>query len=72
MSVTSDNAEHIYVDVQERHEVDGALDAAVDALSERAKTLKKGILVTRSGPGTFTVSLSAAVPYGTIHEHTSW
>lgn len=72
MTVTSDNAEHIYVDIQERHEMDRALDAAVEALSQRANAMKKGILVTRSGPATFTATLSAEVPYGTIHEHTSW
>ncbi|KRE48519.1 hypothetical protein ASG92_26820 [Arthrobacter sp. Soil736] len=49
------------------------LDEAVKVLRARASTEdRKGILVTRHGYGSFTVSLSEAVPYGQTREHQDW
>lgn len=49
------------------------LEEAVKVLKARAITEdRKGILVTRHGYGSFTVSLSDAVPYGQTREHQDW
>ncbi|MDP9888739.1 hypothetical protein LFT44_18950 [Arthrobacter sp. FW306-05-C] len=45
------------------------LTAAVEiARHEAMKDGRQGILVTRLGPGSFTVALSTKVPYGTTQE----
>jgi hypothetical protein len=45
------------------------LDSAVDLARQQAmKDGRHGILVTRLGPASFTVALSAQVPYGTTQE----
>lgn len=45
------------------------LDAAVAAMSEQAiLDGRRGILVTRHAPGTFTIELSDEVPFGLTHE----
>lgn len=45
------------------------ISAAVDIARQQAmKDGRHGILVTRLGPGSFTVTLSKNVPYGTTQE----
>jgi hypothetical protein len=49
------------------------LEEAVKVLRTRATTeVRKGILVTRHGYRSFTVSLSDAVPCGQTREHQDW
>jgi hypothetical protein len=49
--------------------VDGDLNAAVDlALEQATKEGRHGILVTRHTPASFTVAVSADVPYGMTQE----
>ncbi|WP_223986193.1 hypothetical protein [Arthrobacter sp. NicSoilB8] len=58
--------------IQRRSELEQRLDNAVGKLIKNAKLRKQGMLVTRSGPETFTVSLSEKVPYGTTMEKMNW
>ncbi|GAA3312887.1 hypothetical protein [Arthrobacter ramosus] len=70
MNYSSENS--ITLTVQKRAELEQRLDNAVGKRLENAKTRKQGMLVTRSSPETFTVSLSEKVPYGTTMEKLSW
>jgi hypothetical protein len=57
--VTGDNPQSIQED----------LDSAVELARRQAMTDgRHGILVTRLGPASFTVTLSSKVPYGTTQE----
>lgn len=57
--VTGDNPQSIQED----------LNSAVELARHQAmQDGRHGILVTRLGPGSFTVALSAEVPYGTTQE----
>ncbi|MDT0168431.1 hypothetical protein [Pseudarthrobacter sp. BRE9] len=62
----------ITLTIQRRSELERRLDNAVGKLLKNAKLRKQGMLVTRSSPETFTVSLSEKVPYGTTMEKMSW
>lgn len=66
------NPESITVKVASRTSMDSALDEAVQTLSQRARSSRCGILVTRSGPGDFTVSVDRSVPFGTTLERNNW
>lgn len=44
------------------------LDSCVELARHHALDGRHGILVTRLGPGSFTVALSAEVPYGVTQE----
>lgn len=70
--MTSRIPDTITLNIRERSEMDSALEEAVQTLSAKAKTLECGILVTRSGPQTFTASVSHEIPYGITHEHAAW
>ncbi|AUZ34526.1 hypothetical protein C3B78_08705 [Arthrobacter sp. PGP41] len=70
MNYSSDNS--ITFTIQRRAELEHRLDTAVGKLLKNAKLRKQGMLVTRSSPETFTVSLSEKVPYGTTMEKMSW
>lgn len=72
MNYSSENS--ITLTIQRRAELEHRLDTAVGKLLQNAKLRKQGMLVTRSGSGpeTFTVSLSQKVPYGTTMEAMSW
>jgi hypothetical protein len=49
--------------------IDSDLNAAVDlALEHAMKGRRHGILVTRHSPASFTVAVSAKVPYGSTEE----
>jgi hypothetical protein len=51
------------------HQLDEAVAVAMTrALIER----RQGILVTRHSPGSMTVALSEAVPFGLTREHQDW
>lgn len=65
-------AESITLTIWDRSAMDHALDSVVRDLSKRAKGSECGILVTRTGPNTFTASLSYEVPYGTTQEKVAW
>jgi hypothetical protein len=52
--------------------MEAALDSAVLCLSEPARSLRQGILVTRCSPDQFTASINGDVPYGTIMELVTW
>ena len=64
--------ESIMVNLTGRAELERQLDAAVAELYEPARELNQGILVTRCSAESFTVSLSADVPYGIIIENVTW
>lgn len=70
MNYSSENS--ITLTIQRRAELEQRLDDAVGKLLKNAKMRKQGMLVTRSSPETFTVSLSEKVPYGTTMEKMSW
>ncbi|MBB6405133.1 hypothetical protein HNP00_002453 [Arthrobacter sp. AZCC_0090] len=70
--MTSRIPDTITLHIRERSEMDSSIEEAVQTLSAKAKTLKCGILVTRSGPQTFTACLSQEIPYGTTHERAIW
>ncbi|MDF2050722.1 hypothetical protein [Arthrobacter sp. Cr_A7] len=70
MNYSSDNS--ITLTIQRRAELEHRLDTAVGKLLKNAKLRKQGLLVTRSSPETFTVSLSEKVPYGMTMEKMSW
>lgn len=59
----------IDIHVTSRHALDEHLEAAVNDLQELAMlTGSHGILVTRHGPGNYTVALSEQVPFGVTRE----
>ena len=62
----------ITLNIRKRSEMDSSIEEAVQALSAEARKLQCGILVTRNGARSFTVSLNQEVPYGTTHEHAIW
>lgn len=70
MNYSSENS--ITLTIQRRSELELQLDNAVGKLLQKAKLRRQGMLVTRSSPETFTVSLSEKVPYGTTMEKMNW
>lgn len=70
MNYSSENS--ITLTIQRRAELEHRLGTALGKLLQNAKLRKQGMLVTRSGPETFTLSLSEKVPYGTTMEKMSW
>jgi hypothetical protein len=70
--MTFETIDSITLKIWDRSTMDRTLDTAVQQLSTKAKTANCGILVTRSGPGTFTVSLNQSVPCGTTLERVTW
>lgn len=62
----------ISVNITDGAEVDVGLDSAVQSLLPMARQVRQGILVVRSGPGAFSVSVAPDVPFGTIKEETTW
>lgn len=58
-----------FVTTHNRDTMDGDLDAAVHAAAEiAAKDGTHGILVTRLGYTSFSVEVTADVPFGLVHE----
>ncbi|MET4096838.1 hypothetical protein ABIB51_003792 [Arthrobacter sp. UYCu712] len=56
---------YFHITAQSQHQIDDDLSAAAE--STRAHAASEGwmgVLVTRHGPDTYTVALSASVPYG--------
>lgn len=62
----------ITLTIRERASMESTLDDAVRILRPEAMARRHGLMVTRSGPHTFTVSLDQDVPYGTTRERTAW
>ncbi|MFJ4172083.1 hypothetical protein ACIPY3_21445 [Paenarthrobacter sp. NPDC089714] len=59
----------IEVSVDTRKDLETKLDTATNIAIERGcADGKRGILLTRYGPGSFTVELTDTVPYGTVME----
>ncbi|PVZ55177.1 hypothetical protein [Arthrobacter sp. H-02-3] len=52
--------------------IEDELSAAVVLLRQRARDARQGILITRLGPGTYTVACDASVPYGVTDERDIW
>lgn len=54
----------VEVCIKDASEVDRALDEAVAAVKDSAVRHRTGILVTKTGPGRYTVRAHPAVPFG--------
>jgi hypothetical protein len=66
-TLNAGNAYHVTGDTSQSIQED--LDSAVELARQQAtKGGRHGILVTRLGPASFTVTLSPEVPYGTTQE----
>lgn len=59
----------LLVTVSAAAEMEEHLTAAVEQIMTSTHCRAQGILVTRQGPGTFIVDVSADVPTGTVYEH---
>lgn len=72
--MTSDASETTYtITVTDRDSRDRQINEAEALLRERAMQEQRGgILVTRRGAATFTLSLSEDVPFGFTREHQAW
>lgn len=53
-------------------QIENELSAAVVLVRQRAQEARQGILITRLGPGLFTVACDATVPYGVTDERDMW
>ncbi|GGI03153.1 hypothetical protein ACFFGR_10950 [Arthrobacter liuii] len=61
------------IQVADAESIDRELDTAVAAVREQAlQERRRGILVTRRGPDSFTVALSDEVPFGLTREKHDW
>lgn len=69
---TCTSPDALTVHVKDRSRMDSALDSSVEALKDKARQSRQGILVTRRAPTTFTITLSADVPYGYTREAQAW
>lgn len=58
----------VEVNVQSAAEVDSALDEAIALIRETAAHHRMGILVTRTGAGSYIVRAHPTVPYGLIRQ----
>lgn len=70
--ITYTSPDSLTVHVKDRSMMDSALDSGVGVLREKARQSRQGILVTRCGPATFAITLSADVPYGCTREAQAW
>lgn len=70
--MTADASDSITLHVHDRSVLDSTLDSAVTQLTAKAKAQRQGILVTRTSPIRFVVSVSPDVPYGTTRELLDW
>ncbi|MGY3318499.1 hypothetical protein ACVWZ7_001602 [Arthrobacter sp. TE12232] len=70
MTVTKGAGPVYHVTGNQLHLVENHLDRAVEMAVQQAIASggRHGILVTRHGPGSFTVAVSDEVPYGTTQE----
>jgi hypothetical protein len=67
---TTENGRCCGVTGDEPHLIEGDLNAAVELAQQQALNEgRPGILVTRHGPASFTVAVSADVPFGITREH---
>jgi hypothetical protein len=70
--MTVETIDSVTLKIWDRATMDQTLATAEQQLLTRAKTAECGILVTRSGPNTFKVSLCPGVPCGTTLEEVQW
>jgi hypothetical protein len=52
--------------------IDDELSAAVVLVRHRVQEARQGIVITRLGPGKYTVACDASVPYGVKDERDTW
>lgn len=57
------------VNVESANEVDNALEEALAVITKTATHHRVGILVTRTGAGSYIVRAHPAVPFGLIRQH---
>ncbi len=60
------------VTVTDKATMDAELNAAVDMSREKAMRDRHGVLITRHASDSFTVAVSADVPYGITQEKHAW
>ena len=53
-------------------QIEDELSAAVVLLRHRAREARQGILITRLGPGTYTIACDSSVPCGVTDERDTW
>ncbi|MDQ0632444.1 hypothetical protein QFZ40_000353 [Arthrobacter pascens] len=68
LTMTFETSDSVTLKIWDRSAIDRTIDKVVQDLSARAKAAKCGVAVTRSGPNTFTVSLSHNAPQGATFE----
>jgi hypothetical protein len=69
MITTTETGRAYHVTGNKPQQIEDDLNAAVELIRQEAiKEGLYGILVTRHGPASFTVAMSAEVPYGLIGE----
>jgi len=66
--ITLDPLKHLEITVLDARTRDDELTRAVTRLIPAALKLKRGILVTRNNPGSYTCEVHASVPCGTVQE----
>lgn len=71
---TDDQELILKIRVDRRADLDAMLDAGVNLLRKRTKSLDsvRGILVTRHSPSDFTLEIHPDVPFGTTREKQEW
>ncbi len=60
------------VTVKDKATMDAELNAAVDMSREKAMRERHGVLITRHASDSFTVAVSAEVPFGITQEKHAW
>jgi len=55
-----------------KSQIENELSTAVVLVRQRAREALQGILITRLGPGSYTVAVDASVPYGITEERDTW
>lgn len=69
---TVESPDSVTLDISTRSALDETLNAVVQLLMPKAMARRHGILVTRSSPSKFIVSLSPDLPCGTTREKLDW
>lgn len=68
--ITQTPPDRLVIAIQTRHELDDALNGALDILTPVAASRRVGIMVTRLAPGRYEARLNDEIPPGTTKE--SW
>lgn len=62
----------LYVTGNSTSQIEDELSDAVVLVRQQAHDSHQGILITRLGPGSYTVALDAGVPFGVTDERDAW